>query len=165
MGGPRSGRRPKSSATRALEGNPGRRAARNEPQPAIEAPPCPKHLRGEARAEWDRLAPRLVELRLLSALDRSTLAVYCSAWATWSQADVKIARLRSQTIHTKSGTTKLHPLFGLRSQAHREMTQAAVELGMTPGSRSRVRAAPREDPADPSERFFSGLRVVPPKGA
>jgi P27 family predicted phage terminase small subunit len=156
MGGHRGGRRPKSSGARALEGNPGRRPPRGEPQPAIETPPCPSNLDRGAREEWQRIAPRLVELRVLSALDRATLAAYCSAWSTWAKADRAIGRLRTQTItQRRSGTTKLHPLYGLRSQAHREMLQAAVELGLTASSRSRVRAAPREDPADPSERFFA----------
>jgi hypothetical protein len=46
------GRKPKLTALKMFEGNPGKRALnRNEPKPAVQTPECPVHLDDEAQAE------------------------------------------------------------------------------------------------------------------
>lgn len=158
MRGQGGGRRPKPRALRVLEGNPGKRPLpQHEPAPKVEAPACPDHLDADAREEWARLAPRLLDLRVLSALDRAALAAYCASWSRWVWAESAIRKLRSRTVTSRSGSTKLHPYFGLAAQAKRELREWAVELGITPTSRARIRpAAVTEPEPDPSERFFRG---------
>ena len=167
MSGRRGGRRPKSRALRLLAGNPGKRPLpKHEPTPTIEAPPRPEHLDARARAEWDRLVALLVELRVLSALDRAALAAYCVAWSRWSETEEALASLDIHQLYseTETGYRQSHPLLVIARQAQMDMRAWAVELGITPSSRSRVRAAPKEEPGDPSERFFRP-RVVPPAKA
>jgi Phage terminase, small subunit len=48
-----------------------------EPERPAEVPGCPDFLVGHARTEWDRIAPGLHQLRLLSQLDVHPLATYC----------------------------------------------------------------------------------------
>ena len=58
----RAGRRPKPSAIKRLEGNPGKRPINmREPKPDKKAPPCPKWLDPEAKKEWRRLSKKLEE--------------------------------------------------------------------------------------------------------
>ena len=50
-----AGRKPKPTAVKILEGNPGKRKLNeHEPQPQRKAPPCPKWLEPEAKKEWRR---------------------------------------------------------------------------------------------------------------
>ena len=57
------GRKPKPTAIKVLEGNPGKRPLNKfEPAPEKKAPPCPEWLNGEAKAEWERLADKMLNL-------------------------------------------------------------------------------------------------------
>ena len=50
------GRKPKPTALKELEGNPGGRPLNhNEPKPAKKAPRCPSWLEDEAKKEWKRM--------------------------------------------------------------------------------------------------------------
>ena len=51
------GRKPKPTAIKRLEGNPGKRPLNiYEPKPLKKAPTCPDWLDEEAKREWRRLA-------------------------------------------------------------------------------------------------------------
>jgi phage terminase small subunit len=81
------GRKPKPSALKMFEGNPGKRALnQNEPKPPIETPECPVHLDDEVQAQWNRITPELTTLGLISRIDRAALAAYCQAWSRWVKA-------------------------------------------------------------------------------
>lgn len=55
-----SGRKPKPTAIKVLEGNPGKRELNEyEPKPAKKAPRCPSWLEDEAKKEWKRTAKQL----------------------------------------------------------------------------------------------------------
>ncbi|MGH6967541.1 MAG: P27 family phage terminase small subunit, partial [Stellaceae bacterium] len=84
------GRKPKPEGLAELHGNPGKRAPRGGPRVAVQAPTPPAHLQaagGPALEEWNRVAPILVAMRVLSLADRAALAVYCSAYARWVKAE------------------------------------------------------------------------------
>ena len=54
------GRKPKPTAMKELEGNPGKHPLNtSEPKPNKKAPACPKWLEPEAKKEWRRLAKQM----------------------------------------------------------------------------------------------------------
>jgi len=58
-----------------LRGNPGKRPLNEgEPQPTPLAPACPPELSPTAKDEWNRIIVELVELGLMTNLDRAALA-------------------------------------------------------------------------------------------
>ena len=73
--------RPKPSATKARQGNPGRRPT-NPREPQWDAPTtCPNWLPTEAKSEWRRLAHHLTRENMLNPASRAAFAAYCLAWA------------------------------------------------------------------------------------
>ena len=55
------GRKPKPTALKKLEGNPGKRPLNElEPMPQVTMLRCPNWLEPEAKKEWRRLAPVLI---------------------------------------------------------------------------------------------------------
>src|SRR5690348_3709942 len=83
-----AGRRPTPTTLKVLRGNPGKRPLNpKEPKPPTAIPIAPQHLTEIAKAEWDRIAPKLAQLGLLTDLDRAALAAYCCAYARWSEAE------------------------------------------------------------------------------
>ena len=85
------GRKPKPTALKLAEGNPGKRKINGaEPKPPRSLPDCPGHLAPEAKAEWDRLAVMLNQIGLLTQVDRATMAAYCQCYARWVEAEEKL---------------------------------------------------------------------------
>src|SRR5690606_16722696 len=156
----RRGPPPKPTHLKLLAGNPGRKPLPpDEPQPEVAEPKCPAHLKGEARREWKRIVPELLDLRVLSRVDRAALAAYCQAYARWVDAEEIIRREGLLVVYeTKGGTLyqQQHPAVGIANEALRQMKGFLTEFGLTPASRTRVRSMkPKDGHSDPAEEFFT----------
>ena len=156
------GRRPKPTALKLIDGNPGGRPLNDlEPQPVVGAPTCPAHLSPTAKAEWKRLAQQLESLGIISQLDRAAFAAYCQAYARWVQAEKAIAKMAEKDqltgglmIKTSNGNAIQNPLVGIANKAMADMVRYAAEFGMTPSARSRINVEPPSENQDPAEAYF-----------
>ena len=134
----RAGRKPKPSAIKILEGNPGKRPLnQNEPKPQKKAPPCPKWLEPEAKKEWKRLARTLEAMGVLTEADMAAFAGYCQAYARWKEAEERITD-RGLIIRTPSGYPQQVPYISIAQQYLKLMQQFAEQFGLTPAARSRI---------------------------
>jgi len=148
------GRKPTPATLKLLRGNPGHRPPRSgEPKPPSNIPKCPKHLDKEAKQEWRRMAKELEPLGILTNLDKAVFAIYCQAFSTWAQATRKISEMGMVRI-TPNGFTEQNPYFPIANKAKEQMIRALVEMGMTPSSRSRVKASEPPKEENKKERFF-----------
>ena len=105
-----------------------------------KAPAPPSWLSVEAKKEWRRVMPILVERRILTTADLGSLESYCSSIGVMREA---------QAILNVEGLVldgKRHPAFGIMNAAQTTARLSAAELGLTPVSRSRP--AIREDDDD-----------------
>ena len=65
-----AGRKPKPTAVKKLEGNPGKRKLNTkEPVPAKGMPACPDWLMPEAKKEWEREFDTLKSQKVLQSLE------------------------------------------------------------------------------------------------
>src|SRR3990172_1616378 len=104
-----AGRKPKPSALKRLQGNPGhRKLNRAEHMPDATVPDCPDWLRDEAKAEWERVVFALHECGILTNIDRAALAAYCQAYARWREAE-EIVAMSSQIMTTVKGGDYINP--------------------------------------------------------
>ena len=133
------GRKPKPTAMKVLEGNPGKRQLNTtELKPKRSGiPECPDWLEDEAKAEWDRLCKNLYELGILTDLDVMTFASYCQAYARWREAEEFISQ-HGTIVKTPSGYWQQVPQVSIAHQNQKIMMQAAAEVGLTPSARSRI---------------------------
>jgi P27 family predicted phage terminase small subunit len=137
-----SGPPPTSTALKILRGNPGRRRLNSrEPRPAIELPTCPAHLSAEARREWRRIGPQLRDIGVLSTIDKAAFAAYCVNWARWVKAEQKIKSQGEVLRSKRTGVEYYNPWLGVASRSMLLMHKFAIELGLSPSARSRVRSA------------------------
>ena len=138
------GRKPKPTAIKELEGNPGHRPLNpNEPKPIKKAPPCPKDLEPEAKKEWRRLAKHLEALGILTELDMAAFAIYCQAYARWKEAEDFLTQ-HGTIVKTPSGYWQQVPQVSIAQTYSKIMTKLATEFGLTPSSRSRIIAGDGE---------------------
>ncbi len=104
------GRKPKPTALKVLEGNPGKRRINGlEPKPPASLPTCPGHLSAAAKAEWKRIAKSLNQVGLLTQVDRATMAAYCQTYGRWVEAEEKLAET-PLILRTPAGYIQQSPL-------------------------------------------------------
>jgi len=139
------GRKPKPTAVKIREGNPGKRPLNlREPLPDIVVPECPAELSETARAEWDRIVGELMHLNMLTSLDRATLAAYCESYALWTEAITQVRKFGT-IVKSPSGYPIQSPYVAIANRQAEIMLRIASEFGLTPASRSRI-SAPQEQP-------------------
>ena len=132
------GRKPKPTAIRRLNGNPGKRGYNSaEPVPPEGVPDCPPHLSATAQEEWQRIAQALYDMGVLTMVDRAALAAYCQAYGRWVEAEEKLKETPVM-LKTPSGYVQQSPWLSVSNKQMELMGRYMAELGITPASRSRV---------------------------
>jgi P27 family predicted phage terminase small subunit len=121
--------------------------------PEVGLPPMPQHLSPEARKEWHRVTPLLLELNLLTKIDRSAIERYCRVYGRWQQAERALHAeqqlLRSQEKDvtdafvriTPTGFVRESPLSRMVVNLARQVEMAEQCFGMNPSARARVVAS------------------------
>ncbi len=142
------GRKPKPAALRLLEGNPGRRPIRDEVQPRYGAPARPRFLNIEARREWDRLAPEMARLKLLTTLDGGLFTAYCVVWGHWVECE-RVISAQGMTQTSARGIVRIRPEARLALRYADQLRGIVSDFGMNPTSRTRLDV--HVDGADPDE--------------
>lgn len=132
------GRKPKPTAMKELEGNPGRHPLNErEPKPEKKAPRCPKWLEEEGKKEWKRLAKQMEEIGILTEVDMAAFASYCQAYARWKEAEEFITQ-HGTIVRTPSGYWQTVPQVSIAQTYLKIMNKIAEQFGLTPASRSRI---------------------------
>lgn len=141
-----AGRYPKPTLLKKLAGNPGHRPLPPEPRFAATTAVPPPGLDSAGLEEWNRVAPALVSIGVVTEPDRAALEAYCRWFSRWRGAMLRLesgklkpARYRAVLIEAR--------------EASKEMRAYAVQLGLTPATRSRVAGKP----PDPDAGAFKGF--------
>lgn len=152
------GRKPKPTALKVLEGNPGKRPLNdNEPKPEKKAPKCPAWLEPEAKKEWRRMAKTLETMGILTEVDMTAFAGYCQAYARWKDAEEFLTK-HGTIFKTPSGYIQQVPQVSIAQTYLKIMKDFCSEFGLTPSARSRIHAGTAKgDIDDPMEEL---LRMV-----
>lgn len=155
-----AGRRPKPTALKKAQGNPGKRPLNElEPTPEIVSSGVPGYLSKPAQRWWEMLAPMLLRLKVLTEVDQLGLALLCEQAA---QADEATRMIRKSGIMVKKqlydragkkiGTVPvINPAFKIQVEATKQLKGFLTEFGITPASRSKVTkmVQPQELKRDP----------------
>ena len=146
------GRKPKPTAVKRQDGNPGHRPLpTNEPEPVVGLPDCPDHLDDEARAEWHRLGELLVRAHRVAPLYRAAVAAGCVAWSRWVTAEKQIQQY-GLVITAPSGYLVQSPYVGISNRAWGQLMKALAELGISPTSQARAQTV--DAPAEVGGSYF-----------
>ena len=149
------GRKPKPTALKVLEGNPGKRPLnKNEPKLEKKAPKCPSWLEPEAKKEWRRMSKILEELGILTEIDASAFSGYCQAYARWKVAEEFLTK-HGTIFKTPSGYIQQVPQVSIAQTYLKIMKDFCSEFGLTPSARSRIHAAvDKKDTDDEMEQLL-----------
>lgn len=149
------GRKPKPSALKVLEGNPGKRPMNEkEPTPEKKAPRCPSWLEPEAKKEWKRMAKTLETIGVLTEVDKSAFAGYCQAYARWKEAEEFLSK-HGTIFKTPSGYIQQVPQVSIAQTYLKVMKDFCSEFGLTPAARTRIQVEPlHTEEDDPMEALL-----------
>lgn len=146
------GRKPQPSALKLVTGAGKRPVNDAEPQaPAFTDCAPPDYLNDIARDEWRRVIRSLIDSKVAGEWDLSALAAYCAAYADFVVLQKNIQQLQAKNemaayiTRTQSGNYIFNPVFAARNAAAKLMKEFAVEFGMTPSARSRIKVDKPED--------------------
>lgn len=156
------GRKPKPTALKLLEGNPGKRPLNpQEPIPPKGGVRCPTWLLPEAKKEWKRLASSLEAMGVLTMADLTAFSGYCQAYARWREAEEFITQ-HGSIFKTPSGYVQQVPQVSIALQNLKIVQSFCGEFGLTPATRARIIAAGGGGSSDnslsddPMERLLKG---------
>ena len=121
------------------------------------APAAPAWLSKDAKAEWRRVVPILVERRILTTADLGSLENYCAAIGQVREMERHLqehGHVFEAFKETEDGIVstgmKRNPAVGIQSDAMTRARLLAAELGLTPVSRTRP-AVRGDSPGDDLE--------------
>lgn len=121
--------------------------------PEVGLPPMPRHMSPEARKEWRRITPLLLELNLLTQIDRAALSIYCRTWGRLEQVERALGARQAQLIGedkdpteaffwtTPTGFQRESALSRQAAELSQQVDRYLASFGMSPSSRSRVTAS------------------------
>jgi len=148
------GRKPKPTAAQISAGDPrkiGKEKLKQrllaEPMSASGLPPCPRHLRGRARAAWGFWAKQLAVMGLDRRPDAMMLEGACVGYSRAVEADLILQRdglvVEESTIDKESGERivlkyRNHPACLISRAAWNQVRAFASEFGLSPVSRTRL---------------------------
>lgn len=139
----RPGPKKRPKALTDLLGNPGHRTKGHVITPEIiKTPTCPKFLYKHpiAQAEYNRLAPELSELGLLTELDKATFSMLCLAYSNFRTYQETLEE-DGETIKTPQGE-KASPYVAMRDRAFAQFCSLCREFGLTPAARASINVNP-----------------------
>ncbi|GGA81186.1 terminase [Brucella endophytica] len=100
-------------------------------------PAAPSWLSKDAKAEWRRVMPELVERRILTRGDLGSLENYCISIGRVREVEAQMQGCDDPELMVK--------LFRVQDKAMQSARLLAAELGLTPVSRSRPSIRGDED--------------------
>ena len=135
------GRKPKPTALKLLQGNPGKRKidTLHEPTPVIGLGEPPAHLDEGAVKLWYKLGPQLVELRTLGESDAELFALMCQAHSRNVWLSSRIDELRKKPRLSGKQENRLLTYESQRSKAGQQFARLASEFGLGAAARTRIK--------------------------
>ena len=154
----RPGPRPKPTAQRTLEGDPGKllRKRKREPKPAEatgDQLAVPTRLGRLGQAEWRRIVPELTRISVLTVVDLGQLEIYCTVYDRWARAQAVLKR-SGLTMTSPANARVSRPEVAIVHQAETLLRQYAAEFGLTPAGRVGLKTG--DEPTSPLQAPAKG---------
>lgn len=154
---------PKPDALRVIQGGRLRNSANlsDGVNPPVAIPDMPKGLSKEERKEWKRLSPQLLELGLITPIDRALFSSWCRvcgliedlqrAWHAKVERFIADGLAYHEAVErvaidvTPSGYRQQSALASMLRSLREEQLKLAAQFGLSPSARARVVASANND--------------------
>ena len=153
------GRKPIATAVKeasgALKHDPQRRN-RDEPVGTLGAPTKPDMVAIDtvASEKWEHLCYLLDDLGILAISDQAVMASYCTTWSEWEKTYHHV-REHGHSCPTAAGSVTTSPESHAYHKLSDRLLKLCAELGLTPSSRSRIKAPGKGVEDDPLAEWMA----------
>lgn len=131
------------------------RARGNEPRPQPIAPACPSGLHPIAKDFWNRLAPRLEQMGLLTEIDGHMFALLCGAVARFDMAHERFLVVLQKSVKNPAKHLKMIRLAELSVERGEQSARLiGAHFGLSPASRASLDVTPSGAAEDDFEKFL-----------
>ena len=150
-----TGRKPKPTSIKLMEGSRIRGRERNAPRPPANAPAMPKRLKADkvAAAKWADLLPLVCSMRVMTDQDAEALATLCEVHSA-AQTCLLELRASGPVLRTDLGGVKPNPAGSLYRGLISQQMSIMAEFGLTPAARTRLGTEQEQQEDDPLARFL-----------
>ena len=118
------GRKPKPTALKKLQGNPGKRKL-NDDEPKF------------TELMWETIMPELIANKILTVADLHNVESFCMAYARWREAEAAVDE-HGILVMSAMGSLSKNPALTAINEAKKQMVQFGSLLGLDPSSRARL---------------------------
>lgn len=101
-------------------------------------PPPPVWLPPPAKAHYRKVGRQLVDVGVLTVLDGTVLSQHAASWWRWQEAERHLLA-NGAVVPGQNGVAMPSPWVKIGRDAYVEVLRTAVELGLTPSARGRVK--------------------------
>lgn len=146
------GPQPKPVKLKALRGEKNADSMRNIEFDTKNRDDCispPPHLKGEAFAEWCRIAGPLYDIGVLTPIDRTYLSLYCESLGVYHDA-MRDVEQYGITIHGANGGLVKNPAYQVARDSSDSMLKYGSRFGLSPADRARLQL-PEAEQVNPAE--------------
>jgi len=121
----------------------------------VETPKPPTYLDEAAKAEWSWICDQAKRLGIISILDKSILALYCTVYSRRLAAE-EILKTEGRVYESKDGKKRTNPWQRIADVCEARLRLLCADLGFTPTARNKVRVkiTPTEDKVS---KYLKGL--------
>lgn len=135
------------------------RINREEPQPAPNVPTLPADMDLAAVAVWKRVMGEFGHTRVITAADADVFRLYCETVARYEEASRLLTRSGPLVKGARSGEYVKNPLVQVARDYGALMLQLAGTLGLTPSSRTGIKAQAVAEPESALDRIRAQRRT------
>jgi P27 family predicted phage terminase small subunit len=135
-----------------------------EPEIVLGVPPVPDSIDGDeiAVSKWFHVTGLLADMRVMTVSDADLVESYCLIYSRFRKAldSVRKDGIVIQVL-TQAGVKPTRNPAALEMHACMgEMLRQLAEMGLTPASRSKLHAKPKEEEADPFQQLLEKMGGV-----
>lgn len=168
-----AGRKPKPTAVKKLEGNPGHRALpSNEPRYDAASDRAPTGMSEDARKLWHSIAHDVIGAGVLRTVDVPAFTLMAEHYALAMEAAREVAALVESKPGEDGESQRLSPLLVIDSNGNERKTPLlqvfrdnaaayrafAAEFGLTPSSRARIHVQGDADQPSLADELFGMIQ-------
>jgi P27 family predicted phage terminase small subunit len=161
---------------KAAKGKPGKGGRGKKSQPAAGgvaavvavsaeaytvAPEVPAELGEYGRAYWERIAPLLVDRRVLTPLHLEPLLAMCDQWDTYQRLSAWLREDPARwTFQTETGYESESPQVRMMGSALKELQRLWAKFGLTPYAEERVSVTKKTQPRGSRVQQLAGEKTA-----
>ena len=140
------GRKPKPTAIKKLQGNPGKRKLNdNEPKfTELVNAETPEWLTDLAVTMWQTIMPELMANKILTIADLHNVESFCMAYSRWRESEDAVTK-HGILVESPQGALVKNPALTAINEAKKQMIQFGSLLGLDPSSRARLTGSSKQE--------------------